>query len=196
MTAARQTLEEDDRASRGAPFAAEQVERRNRLLDAQAALPPASERVAHERGWGPGEPPWRGGAARLRRAGRAGRIRPVGVRTAGRARATGRAQTDRQGAGAPPRAAAAVRSARQRARPGHGAAHGNQPAYGAQPASAEQAMDESGPRAPDATDPPRQIWRPQQPPRPGSSPESESSVMRDAREVAARRKRQLGEGRP
>lgn len=191
LTAARRVVDEG-RAGRGEVFSAERAEARSHFLDAQAALSPGTGARGRSAGAG------RDYAALAGLAGYGPReyeILDAGERRSARLlidrelasrREAWVGQGSRNGEGREasrgefgPATTRAAGSASAGRRPAE--AHGGERAYAGPPVN-------RGPA-------PR-VQRDGTHGRPGSATASESSVMRDAREVAARRKRQLGRGRP
>jgi hypothetical protein len=176
LVAARQVVA-DGQSGRGAVFSAERMRERERFLDAQAALAPSGRGSSR--------------AADARRdyvalAGLAGFAPREYERLAAADRRAARLEIDRE---------LASRTLARRGR-GAGAAPAGTSArrdITAEPAGARADSRRSsgalgGPAEPIARDASRRRHEP--------SIASESSVMADIREVAARRKRQLGRGRP
>ncbi len=175
LGAARQVLNGGEHAPSGSVFSPAQAEQRNRFLDEQAVLPSGNrraERRAHGDATGSGASGERRDYIAL--SGLAGYAGRQYERLTPREQRAARAEVDKE---------LALRRERLQFSKQH---------------SAEWPNDGSRSRQPRPTgERPLRIWRAERAPdRPGPAPESESSVMRDAREVAARRKRQLGHGRP
>jgi len=174
LETAHHVLNGGEHAPGGSVFSPAQAERRNRFLDQQAALPSGNrraERGAHGGTPGPGATGERRDYVAL--AGLAGYAGRQYERLAPREQRSARAEIDKE---------LALRRERLR--------------FG-MPRAVERPSDASPSRTPRVAEQPLRIWRAEQAPnRPDAALESESSVMRDAREVAARRKRQLGHGRP
>jgi hypothetical protein len=194
LGSARKTADEGERAMRrtGDPFSREQLQERERFLDAQARLPPARGRsgvgepaerrrdyaaLAALAGYGPSE--YEQLDPRARRAARLEIDRELGLRRE------------------------LAETARSVAADGGAAKLGRRDTHKADRAfdkTLAQRMRDEGRRMPrsrverTAVDRWRAAGRAERS-RGAGRPERESSVMRDAREVAARRKRQLGTDR-
>jgi len=194
LSAARKTADEGERAMRrtGDPFSREQLQERERFLDAQAALPPARGRsgvggpadgrrsyaaLAALAGYGPAE--YEQLDPRARRAARLEIDRELGLRRE------------------------LAETARSVAADGAAAKLGRRDTHKADrdfDKTLQQRMRDEGRRMPrsraerTAVDRWRAAGRAERE-RGAGRPERESSVMRDALEVAARRKRQLGTDR-
>ncbi|MFI5003490.1 MAG: hypothetical protein ACHQE6_00610 [Solirubrobacterales bacterium] len=203
LNAARRTVAEGERAQRrtGGAYTSEQARERSRLLDAQAALPDLRSATAAREGGGAGD---RSGAGPQRDyaalASLAGYGREQYERLDPRARREARLEIDRElalrrelapAAGAPAASAEPSLGRRERRRAGRDFDR-----------ALEERLRRSGhatPRSRTGSRPPERSPREGPPhdarrhPRgnPAAAPR-ESPVMRDAREVARRRKRQLG----
>jgi hypothetical protein len=185
LNTARRIVRDGERARRGEVFTARQRDARNRFLDAQAALPSAA--MASALG---------GGARRdyIALAGLAGYGRREYEQLDPHGRRSARRQIDHE---------LALRNERHDTAREAATSAGEPALSGREMRRANKAFDrrvrermrDRGQVVPPRGE--RSIGRPQSHPArlPGAR-SSESSVLRDAREVAARRKRQLGADRP
>jgi hypothetical protein len=185
LNTARRIVRDGERARRGEVFTARQRDARNRFLDAQAALPSAA--MASALG---------GGARRdyIALAGLAGYGRREYEQLDPHGRRSARRQIDHE---------LALRNERHDTAREAATSAGEPALSGREMRKANKAFDrrvrermrDRGQVVPPRGE--RSIGRPQSHPArlPGAR-SSESSVLRDAREVAARRKRQLGADRP
>ncbi len=194
LSAARQTADGGERALRrkGDPFTREQLQDRERFLDAQAALPPA--RGTSDRGTPPGRRRDYVALAAL-----AGYGRGEYAQLDPRARRAARLEIDRE-LGLRRELAETARSVVADSAAAKLGRRGTRKADRDFDRTLQRRIRNEGRRMPrsrterTAVDHWRAAGRAERNRRAGA-PEHESSVMRDAREVAARRKRQLGTDR-
>lgn len=186
LNAARRIASDGERARRGEVYTAEQRDARNRFLDAQAALPCGAVASGLDAG---------GRRDYVALAGLAGYGRREYEQLDPHGRRSARRQIDDE---------LALRTERHATASETAAGAGGAALSGREIRRADKAFDrrvqermrDRGQVVPRGRERSTRGRRPGRPARLGPAPGSESSVMRDAREVAGRRKRQLGADRP